>query len=129
MLSDLLPSSESDSEQDADSSQRGVAEDVKVGGGKDVHEVAKTRENKELGEVISALLPSLCSCLPADVSMRVRLSIASSLHVGWLCTVAEAECTPRRKATVSTKDRIQKDFCFAEASSESRCGGDRVSLA
>lgn len=37
---------------------------------------------------------------------------------------AEAECTSRRKATISTKDRNQKDFCFAEACSESRCEGD-----
>lgn len=46
MLSDLLPSSESDSEQDADSSQRDIEGDVK-----DVQDVARTREDKQLGEV------------------------------------------------------------------------------
>lgn len=60
MLSDLLPSSESDSEQDDESSQRDIEEDVKVVGRKDGQDVAIIRKDKELGVVMGTLLPSLC---------------------------------------------------------------------
>lgn len=51
MLSDLLPSSESDSEGDVGSSQRDVGEGDEVGEGKDGPYVVKTQENRELGAV------------------------------------------------------------------------------
>lgn len=62
MLSDLLPSSESDNEEDVDGSQRDVGEGDKVGGGKDGPYVVKTQENRELGAVRRTHTAVPCWC-------------------------------------------------------------------
>lgn len=51
MLSSLLPSSESDSDQEADSSQRGVEAGDEVGGEDDQKAVTTPHEKRDLGAV------------------------------------------------------------------------------